>query len=247
MALVKNTQVAPSFEPQDDAVVETLATERAESTIIDQAPVRSAPTPSRLPAVPQAGNLVPVGQKFSGAMKEFEYAISMDDVRSIGLAAPRITMDTGGFSLEGKDVGKSLTIQVLSYNPRWVVTPGIQGDEGKQLVRFSYDGIVIDNDSETVEDYMNTLKLKYKAASVKCYTDLWGIIIEGGDEAQSLIGETVVFQLSPQSAGKFKWMQTNHGVKIARGLAVETDKIQITVERAKIGSDTFGRGVFVPV
>lgn len=241
MALVKNP--TPAFESQDEvAVIDAAAPAQAatKQTISEDAPAAATTAVALAPVTALA---VP-GQRHQAALQNFEYAFSLEDVRSIGLAAPRVTIDQGGFALDGKELGKELTVQVLSYNPRWLVTAGIPGDEGKALVRFSYDGITIDGDSESVKDYLDFLKKDYPNASIKCYTDLWAIVTGGKDEAADIIGETVVVQLSPQSAGKLKWYQIQQGVKIARGLARDTDSVKITVDRVKMGSDTFGRASF---
>ncbi len=258
MALVKKT---PAFEGQEDNVASTMVADNEQFTsgeiyaddtaqaVAEPTPtpeVKAAATTAIAAASSAASTAVAVtGQRFQAALQGLKYVFSMEDVRSIGLAAPRLTIDTGGFTKDGEDLGKSLTVQILSHNPRWLVSAGIQGDEGKELVRFSYDGIHIDDSDETLNEYLAKLKDEgYTKASKKEYTDLWVIVVGGAEEAAGLIGETCVIQLSPQSGGQFKWFQTNLGIKIARGLAKETDTVKIGVERTKVGSDTFGRATF---
>lgn len=255
MALVKNT--TPAFEAQDDVnTIEAEANEVVQEKVV--APAQAAAEPKITKDVQAAATTAiataaatssavstQVGSRFSAALQEFSYAFSMEDVRSIGLAAPRITVDTGGFAKDGADLGKSLILQMLSYNPRYLVSAGVQGDEGKALVRFSYDGITIDGENTTLKDYVAQLKLEgYEKASIKTYFDLWAIVTSGSDEAADVIGEMVCLQLSPQSAGQWKLFCIAQGVKMARGLAKETDTIKVGVERVKMGSDTFGRCTF---
>lgn len=251
MALVKKTPAA--FEAQDDATVIDAETQ----TVVD-APANAAAAAEPIPtaqaktaattaiATASSTSLVAAtGSKFSAALQDLKYNFSLEDVRSIGLAAPRITVDTGGFSKDGKDLGKSLTIQILSHNPRYLVSAGVNGDEGKELVRFSYDGVTIDGENTTLKDYVDYLKTQgYEKAAIKEYFDIWAIVTNGGDDAADIIGEMVVLQLSPQSAGQFKLFCIAQGVKIARGLAQPTDTVRVGVERVKFGTDQFGRCTF---
>lgn len=242
MALVKK-----AFEAQDVADTSSDAQSNempsAAASPTSNAEAKSAASTAIVPTASRA--VAPAGQKFTAALQHLEYSFSLDDVRSIGLAAPRLTIDTGGFTKDGKDLGKSVTLQLLSFNPRYIATAGVAGDEGKELVRFSYDGIHIDGESTLLNDYVNSLKADgYPRASLKTYTDLWGIIVDGAPEIQGMIGDTVVVQLSPQSGGQFRWFAINQGVKISRGMAQASDVIKIGVERVKYGTDNFGRATF---
>lgn len=255
MALTKKP--APKFESEEntidvDAVVavedtpssdEPQAVESAPTT-----PVKSEATPTATQVIAKASTSAPVvlGQKFSGAMKELEEVFPIEAVRQIGLAAPRLTIDIGGFSKDGKELGKTLLVQVISYNARWLVSPGVSGDEGKELVRYSYDNKTIEGDTQTPQEYLAYLRAEgYDKASIKSYMDLWCIVLgPDNDETQPVLNETVLIQLSPQSAGQFQFWQLSQGVKIAKGLAEPTERLEIKVERIKSGSDTYGRASF---
>jgi len=259
MALIK--KAAPAFEsPESDVsvldAVDTTSSAGVEATAaMPQA--ASEPTPTRQAkeaatqaiAVAASTSLAaqPPGRKFTAALQDFSYQISLDDIRSIGLAAPRVLVDQGGFSLDGKDLGKELHVQLLSYNPRYLVSPGVDNDEGKEAVRYSYDGVTIDGDTQTLKDYLNELKASdYPDASIKEYFDLWAVVVgpTGSSAAGPVIGETVVIQLSPQSAGKFKFFQVSLGIQISRGTAQATDTIRMVAERATSGKNVFGRVAF---
>ena len=257
MALTKRTS-APKFESEENTIdvdavvaVEEDTTSFDEPQAVESAPTKpiqaeAAPTATQVIAKAATTSAVTLGKKFSGAMKELEEVFPIEAVRQIGLAAPRLTIDTGGFSKDGKDLGKTLIVQVISYNKRWLVSPGVSGDEGKELVRYSYDNVTLEGDTQSPRDYLASLKNDgYSKASIKEYMDLWCIVTgPDTDDTEPVLNETVLIQLSPQSAGQFQFWQLSQGVKIAKGLASETECLKIQVERIKSGSDTYGRASF---
>ncbi len=188
---------APAFETEDDvAVVEAPA---------------QADTKSEVVAAPAASNAqVAVRPATAGAVAVKPAPVNMADFDVIGLLENRLPpVDYGeGVRLVGSNgqlmdtdkklLGEFVTMTALSWNKRWVISPGDNGAEAKEHARYSMDGEVTTK-GEDVREYLQELKnLGYSKASVKEYVDLFGILEEAGKPTDHLDGSVVV-SMSPDS------------------------------------------------
>lgn len=119
---------------------------------------------------------------------------------------PRIIADQGGLSVSSEDIdlGKWADAQIVSVRPLYIVSPGGNGEEAKKLVAYSKDGEVIDDTGETCASYVAKLKLDgYTDASIKSYLEVIALL-DGAENESDLVGQPVLFSLSPQSMKKFQ-------------------------------------------
>lgn len=168
-------------------------------------------------------------KKFVAALTEYLNVLAPDDVQDLGAGAfPKVIANLGGFSLDRNGakvkLGKEIDFQLISYNERIAVVPGVDGADAKKKVRYSYDGKTIRDDGITVEQYLAELKdAGYEKASIKKYLEVWGMVVRKEEKGQMVEvpaedREIVQLQLSPQSVTRWKAAQLQLGMKISQGL-----------------------------
>lgn len=175
-----------------------------------------------------------LSKKFQPALVDFENVIdpAILDFNTF----VRVTVSLDGFEdSEGNDLGKEVRMQLMSYNSRWVVSPGVQDAEATEMVRYSVDGKTIDGtDGESIHDYLKMLKEveNYDKASIKEYLAIYGFMTHASaQEGKELVfGEIppedrqiIELQVPPQSRTLFTRFQIESGVKIAQKIIEATD------------------------
>lgn len=263
MALRKNTTptaespvntAAPAFEAEDGNVINGTATAVAEPAAA--APTEEAKASADASAKVEASTAigkaqasavgaVAVGGKFKAALVDYQNVIAIEDLENLGVGTfPRITADLSGLVMDKtKELGKVAKIELLSWNYRYIVTPGVDNDEANALVRYSYDGVTLIGTGENVKDYLQQLKEVdgYDKATVKTYVELWGNLASvNGEDVAPEDRQMVQVQLSPQSVNQFKRFQLELGVKSARGVAPSSNIVVITANKKELNGNRFG-------
>jgi hypothetical protein len=171
-------------------------------------------------------------RKIRPALEELYNAVDTTVIRDISAADEhRLVATNGGvFTADSnKEVGRVITIEVFSINKRFTV--GISDDqnnaESKELLRYSYDGVTLENDNRTVDEYVAHLKeVGYESAHVTEYTDLLGLILEA--DGKPYEGESmVVVQLAPSSARNFMVARTQQSLRESKGLVKPSSLLEI--------------------
>lgn len=144
---------------------------------------------------------------------------------------------------EGKLLGESVVIELVSWNEEFVVSPGSDKEEAKALVRYSLDGKTIDATGESVASYLEKLRTVegYSDASIKRYVQLIGIV-ESTAKASELVGQMVQVSLSPQSAKLFDGYRMQESVKLRLRPELKEqidNRLKVTAEVKQQGSNTF--------
>lgn len=233
MVLKKNPQadIPPAFEDTDTAVADAAPAAEiptAEDTAKATATTAIAKAASTSVSAPKPIKAAPAFNDFEDALPEVEFG-----------TFPRITADLGGFEMDKEVIGDTIKLEMMSWNHRYVVTPGSDDKEASELVRYSNDGVMLaDGSGVTVADYLNTLKTVhgYEGASVKNYIDLTGLLVGQGTGATvEEISEdeqvVVQVQLSPQSVKQFNGYRITKGVFEARK-GVQTGNV-LTLKRER--------------
>lgn len=181
-----------------------------------------------------------MGSKFAPALEQYKDVIDARDVDFDSF--PRVTVGLDGFSNDrGDDLGKSIGIELMSWNERYIVTAGDDSDEANALVKFSHDGVNLDDGSMTCKAYVQFLKdtKGYENADIKKYYNLYGQLCAVSAESNTLTAieaverEIVSIQIPPRSVSKFKGHQINDGMKVSRGLLPESAFLQLSQEKVK--------------
>jgi hypothetical protein len=234
----------------DTAVIDVEAKVKVEDTKTEdtkaegQAAVDNAATEAEAKAKATETAVALVREtKVAAAAKKFVKA--MDDKENVFDPAsldfntfPRVVVGLDGFSIDdGRDLGKVIQIEVMSFNSRFVAAPGDDSDEAKQHVRYSLDGIHIDSKDDfngtLISDYIKHLKhLGYNDADRKEYLSIYGFMTHSdGAEIAEADREIIALQVPPQSRTLFDRHRMTEGVKIARGVVAPTDFLVCTQEK----------------
>lgn len=249
----------PSFEDDDantTTVETTTATAETQAEKTAAAAAQATGTPAdvdvaktsattAIAAAKTGGLLAKVGSKF---VQAFEEQKNQFDPRSLDYDTfPRITVGLDGFSDDSQtEYGKELTLQILSWNETHSVSPGGPiTPESTKLVRYSLDGLVIDETGESTHDYVKRLieVEGYTDASIKKYVALYGMVVGGTHE-----GRMVSVQIPPRSVAKFSGYRIEQGVKIASGQVeagadiIKLTQIKVDGKSAKYAAVQFSAG-----
>jgi hypothetical protein len=167
--------------------------------------------------------------RFKAILTEFENVLPWEQAESLKRvkAGAGVIRDSDGYNY-----GTFIDITLVSYHAQWVASPGVDGDEAKEQVRYSYDNLTISSDGSSLKEYIAMLKESggYVNASVKPYTILVGIL-NGSQKGGGMEGDLVQISLSPQSRGSFDNYRIQAGVKQIQGrIAAGADMATFRVE-----------------
>lgn len=248
----------PAFEGQEETKSNTTAVAEdtkpaTVGTVSDNAQVAAnqdaAETTGTAVAAPKQTALA-VGSKYKPALEGFKNLI---DPSSLDFDTfRRVTVGLDGFSDEAEvEMGKRIKIQLMSYNDRFICSPGKQDAESNDLVRYSLDGKTIDGTGELCADYIKKLVEVdgYEDASLKKYLNLYGFLVaveEKGElkEIDPADREIVSIQVPPRSYSKFTRFQIEDGVKVSQGILQETDTVVLSQAKVKGKTTTYAEITF---
>lgn len=230
MALNKTpaANAAPQFEGMEDSTPDTTAAPQ-------NAPAAPATesTSREVAAAPANPVSTAVRGKFGPALEQFRNVI--DPATLEFNTFTRVTVGLDGFEDDQKkDLGKVIKLQLMSFNDRFVLSPGVQGSEATEFVRYSIDGKTIQGTGEDCMTYLKNLKEVegYKDASMKQYMSIYGMLTHAnGADVPVEDQHIVALQVPPQSRALFTRLQVESGIKIAQGVMQPTDVLVCTQEK----------------
>lgn len=252
MALIKRNPNAnfeqPTAPAQAPAPEPTTAAPAAtESPFKDDAPA-PAPAPASAPApaaavvvaAPKAGALAlpssGLAAQIAQAAQAFDslkdaLRVNWDTLTQLKTAQGRIA------TRDGKTVfGEWVEFELVSYQDNWLISPGGDTDEAKELARYSDDGKTVKDTGELCTEYINRLKgLGYKDAKMSQRLVLVASLTNC--DKTVTIDEGMLFQidLAPTSMAAFNRYKNQVAFDAAKGrvsLASAT-QIRATAEVAQ--------------
>lgn len=233
------TGTSPAFEQMDDVAV----AEKPEVQV-EAAPAAQPSTQTSVAAAKPTA--VGAATKFKPALVNLENAIDPTNI-SFGIF-PKVTVSTGGFMVDGdQNIGQDIVLEIMSWNKRWVVSPGSNDKEAGELARFSIDGVHVDGEDTLLLDYVRHLKdvMGYDKASVKEYFAVWGELVSDKDGVVAPENRRIVeLQCSPKTVGQFQRYQIELGMKVSRGIVKETSIVKCHANVGKQDKNTFGYATF---
>lgn len=193
-------------------------------------------------------------KKFVGALSNLE---NVFDPASLDFNTfPRVVVGLDGFSDDSdNDLGKEIGIEVLSFNTRFTISPGVDSEEAKPHVRFSLDGKVLDCPSNpeehgmAVTDYLDTLRttMGYKDASMKEYVSIYGFMTYANSAMIDPADRQIVgLQVPPQSRPLFDRYKITQGLLQSRGVAPKHAGIRCQQEKVTGGNRKYAQIKFFP-
>lgn len=222
MVLKANTAPRPAAEFEDTvegeiAAGDAMGTEGDEPEEISApAPVKGLAVAVKKPASVPSTKLKP---KFAPA--DFDVISGMEN------ALPPVEFGEGvrlvasnGNIMDGdkRILGEWIDFQLLSWNNRWVISPGgeAKDEEAKGFARYSMDGETTTR-GEPIPEYMEMVKRSgYSKVALKLYVDLFGVL-RGSAKSTEHVGKTVSISLSPDSVKAFSGFRRDVTVGLMLG------------------------------
>lgn len=235
-APASTTHLEPGSEA--DAAADTREATRPSAEAVKEATTQAV-------AIAQKKGALAVSKKFVGHLSDKE---NVFDPGSLDFNTfPRVTVGLDGFSDDtGRDLGKTIKIEVMSYNARFVASPGTDDEAAKKLVRYSLDGKTIDSSGDdngmSVHEYIRELKEVHgmKDAALKEYQAIYGFLTYANDaDIAPEDFEIIALQVPPQSRALFTRHQMTHGIKVQRGTVQPSDIVVCRQSKQKGGNKTF--------
>lgn len=232
MALVKEKPAAakPAGKFEEDSTV------AAPAPAVNEPKAAAEATTAIVKA--KSSSLAALG-KFEAALVAQQNAMPPVDYGTF----PRLVGSSGNvMDKDGRILGSYIDMTLLSWNETFVVSPGVDTDEAKEAVKYSRDGVTIDDTKQPVADYLKQLRETegYKDASSKRYIELVGVL-EAAEKDKTHVGQLVQVSLSPQSLKSFEAYRANASVMIRLGRqeAEGVESLRVTPEVKTKGAKSF--------
>lgn len=256
MALTKNANAqasTPAFEaPDDDNTVDTAAA--AEQAAIRQSaqerlkaaaaqhqaskPADEAKSSTSREVAAPAGTQVAKARPMINPLEPLKNAfpVEWDTLRNLVITNGNVMDKT-----TSKALGDTIGLELLSFQDQWVVSPGVDGDEAKEFVRYSDDGITT-TQGEDMKEYLAHLKQSgYTEAKISERMVICGSVfdigVKGAKDLKELQDALVQISLPPTSKATFKRYQMDQAFKIGKGF-IEAKG----AERVRIECDVVTKG-----
>lgn len=136
-------------------------------------------------------------------------------------------------------IGPEITMELLSFQDNWQVSPGTDDDDDIQYVRYSNDGKVT-TEGEDIHQYLAALKeAGYKDAKINERCTIAGTMI-----GTALDGTLVQIDLPPTSKAMWTRFQMQTSMDIAKGKRTEAD---LALIKLKCNVNTKGKNSWTVV
>ena len=118
-----------------------------------------------------------------------------------------------------KEIGKSITLELLSFQDNYQISPGTDVESDAQYVRYSDDGITTTM-GENCAEYIAAMKeAGYEAVKMAKRCTLAGIVHVADDP--EMVNQMVQIDLPPTSKNMFDRFQMQASLDVARGIRQE--------------------------
>lgn len=131
------------------------------------------------------------------------------------------------------EIGKSLTMELLSYQDNYQISPGTDVESDAQYVRYSDDGVTTTQGESCAEHLAALKEAGYNDAKMSKRTTLAGILHKADDPA--MVGTMVQIDLPPTSKNMFDRYQLQSSLDVARGVRTE-DQLGMIKMTAKVAT-----------
>lgn len=133
-----------------------------------------------------------------------------------------------------KEIGKSITLELLSFQDNWQISPGTDVESDAQYVRYSDDGVTT-TQGENCAEYLAAMKeAGYEAVKMAKRCTLAGIIVQADDPA--VVNQMVQIDLPPTSKTMFDRYQLQASLDVARGVRQDDEALGTMKMTARVQS-----------
>jgi len=242
MALNKPNST-PKFEDGNEGADETVAltpAQRLQAAADARAAEQAAAAPAKPAAqsesravAPAAGTQVakPTSMVNPLAPLKDAFFCEYDTLRSLKITNGNIVDNQ-----TNKPLGDTLGLELLSYQDQYVISPGVDGEEGKEFVRYSHDGITTSK-GEDCKEYLAELQGgAYPKASMTKRTVIAGSAFDIGEKGRKTLPELqdslVQISLAPTTKASFDRYMMDQAFKIGKGLLQADGAVRVKIECA---------------
>ena len=228
MAMKRNNAAKPAAEKKTTAA-------KKSKEVQEDAPVQETPQEE---VVTETAVVVKEDHAVATPRKQGTMVKLYDDIENAFVAEfgvlPKIKASNGNcIDSDGKLLGDSIDVQMLSWNRQFVVGP-CANEAPSELVKYSYERESFADGSGGLNEYVQELKAEgWVNAAVKEYFEIV-CVLNASAKPSDLVGEMVQLQLSPTSVKAFDGFRLQTAFKIARGLLPEDAAEEVTVSVAVV-------------
>lgn len=225
---VAPTAAQPAPAPKFEENTGTTVADKPTPIPIPEQAAATAGVAASMAIAKAATTAVAKPAKFEAALTELRDVIPAVDFGTF----PRLVGSNGNvMDKDGALLGQFADITLLSWNETFVASPGDDSDEAKKLVRYSRDGVTLDDTGERLDQYLEVLRTThgYKEALKKKYIELVGIL-EKSEKPCAHVNQIVQISLSPQSLKSFEGYRANVSVAVRLGKRTHegAEKLRVT-------------------
>jgi len=228
-----------SLKTQPEFETETTTETTTETAAINESAAASVAATTAIAKA--SASAVATTAKFQVALADKNNVFDMATVEGLAMATPRIKAEQGSLFKGDVDLGAKARVEIISFNHRWVIGCGEDNAESKDYFRVSYDKAHTTM-GDNVDDYIASLKAQgFAKAGINPYMDIFGFLTwsEKAGEVPDEKKELVCIQASKTSMGKFTAYCTTQGLMISRGIAQQSDMVEIHADKQTSGSNKY--------
>lgn len=173
------------------------------------------------------------------------FFVEFDTLRSLKISNGNVVDNQSA-----KPLGDVVGLELLSYQDQWVVSPGVDGDDAKENVRYSDDGKTTSK-GEDCGEYLAALKeAGFDKAKISKRTVICGSLFDIGEKGKKAVPELqdclVQISLAPTSKAGFDRYMMDQAFSIGKGkIAPEgADRIKIECVPQSKGDKDWTMAVF---
>ena len=217
-----------AVQPTPQSVAQPAATAPVAAPVVAPAVVRAAveipvappvaaptvPTGALVRANPNAGAVTTPANRPAVVLQDMKDAFTVDyDTFERLKSGPGNIMDANGQSL-----GDEILMTVMSWQDAWDISPGTNDTAGKEVVRYSNDGVTISGTGQMISEYLAEIRPNFPKAELKAKVILVGIL-DNAAKPTALLGKTVQISLSQQSRKTWDRYRYDRTLQIQMGKA----------------------------
>lgn len=173
------------------------------------------PASTQRAVAPQGTRAVGASLKMEDPFLDLENALSVE-----WNTLPRIMPTNGNFQNKEtqKLMGDAITVEILSIQDHYVVSPGgdIDDEEAKPFIKYSDDGITTREGESVADAIAAAVEAGYTKATCKKRMILVGGIVDGG-KAPEMNGELFQMDCAPNTVKNFKQFRFSNAYQIGKG------------------------------
>ncbi len=140
-----------------------------------------------------------------------------------------------------KALGDTVGLELLSYQDSWVISPGVDGKEAGEFVRYSDDGITTSKGDDCKAYLAELINVHgFGEAAMTKRTVICGALFDAG-KGTEFQGKMIQISLPPTSKSTFDRYCFENAYNVGKGLAeVEgSDKLRLTCSLTTKGKNTW--------